>query len=67
MPTPAPWAKYNRLVAFPTWQWHGLVHPRYAPPARLRDARLTLNAFVVHPDLPTAPEAPVADVEGVLE
>jgi hypothetical protein len=60
-------AKPNRLVAYPTWRWHGVVHPDYAPPARLADARLTLNAFVDHPDFPTSPEVPVVDLEGLVE
>jgi hypothetical protein len=42
-------ARYNRLVAYPTWQWHGVYLTRYAPPPRIEDARLTLNLFVTHP------------------
>jgi hypothetical protein len=50
-------ARYNRLVAYPTWQWHSLAMCSYSPPATLADARLTLSLFVRHPLL--APPAPV--------
>ncbi|MFB6372613.1 MAG: DUF6445 family protein [Bradymonadaceae bacterium] len=42
-------AKFNRLVAYPTWQWHSAVYPHYTPPETLDDARLTLNTFVEYP------------------
>jgi hypothetical protein len=42
-------ARFNRLVAYPTWQWHGIYMTRYTPPESIEHARLTLNLFVTHP------------------
>src|SRR5262249_36777915 len=41
--------RFNRLVAYPTWQLHSLAYADYAPPADLDAARLTLNSWVDWP------------------
>ncbi|HTJ46381.1 MAG TPA: DUF6445 family protein [Kofleriaceae bacterium] len=58
-------AKYNRLVAYPTWMWHSPAMRDYAPPRSLAEARLTLNAFIRHPLLEPRSLVPIAPIRGV--
>jgi hypothetical protein len=58
-------ARYNRLVAYPTWMWHSPAMRGYQPPRALADARLTLNLFIRNPLLESrtlVPIAPIGDV-----
>ena len=42
-------AKFNRTVAYPTWQFHSAVDTVDAPRLSTRNARLTYNTFVSNP------------------
>jgi hypothetical protein len=41
-------ARFNRLVVYPTWQYHSVATKRYAPPQTMEEARLTMNIFIRH-------------------
>jgi hypothetical protein len=58
-------ARYNRLVAYPTWMWHSAAMRAYVPPPTLADARLTMNLFIRHPLLEARSLVPIAPIRGV--
>ncbi len=57
--------KFNRMVVYPTWQFHSVAYPNYLPPKHLRDARLTLNTFVKYPLRKPESGLKIAAVEGI--
>ncbi|MCE9573144.1 MAG: DUF6445 family protein [Deltaproteobacteria bacterium] len=55
-------ARYNRLVAYPTWMWHSATQRTYEPPRTLAAARLTLNMFIRHPVLEPRSLVPITPI-----
>jgi hypothetical protein len=58
-------ARFNRLVVYPTWQFHGVVMLREKTAITKDTARLTLNTFIKHPALEEFDRNPVAQIEGL--
>lgn len=58
-------ARFNRLVAYPTWMWHSAVQRSYTPPRSLAAARLTLNMFARHPLLEPRTLVPITPIPGM--
>jgi hypothetical protein len=59
-------AKFNRLVVYPTWQFHSVVMNKPKPSISIDNVRLTLNTFMKHPALERIARVPVASVEGLV-
>jgi hypothetical protein len=58
-------ARYNRLVAFPAWQFHSALMKRPEVATTLDSARLTLNAYVKHPAFCSSSSQPVGPMSGL--
>jgi hypothetical protein len=58
-------AKYNRLVVYPTYQFHSVVTNRPELATTLDAARLTLNVFIKHPLFEDTGAAPIGPLTGV--
>jgi hypothetical protein len=58
-------AKFNRLVVYPTWQFHSVVMKGEKPTISRENVRLTLNTFIKHPVLEPYPQMPLAALEGL--
>jgi hypothetical protein len=58
-------AKFNRLVVYPTWQWHSIAFPNYQPPASLDEARISLNLFIPFPFRENDNTVPVCKLNGL--
>jgi hypothetical protein len=58
-------ALFNRLVAFPTWQFHSVIMKRDVLASSLETARLTLTSFIRHPLLERLERLPTARMEGI--
>jgi hypothetical protein len=57
-------ARYNRLVAFPTWQFRG-VHMKKDTGTTLASARLTMNVSIGHPAFEARERLPAEPVAGL--
>jgi hypothetical protein len=42
-------ARFNRMVAYPTWQFHSIVDTSFTQTLSTRNARLTYNTFIPYP------------------
>jgi hypothetical protein len=58
-------ARFNRLVAYPTWQFHSILPTRPELATTLASARLTLNGFIKHPAFESIEPQEVALLEGL--
>jgi hypothetical protein len=58
-------AKFNRLVLYPTWQFHSIATTREKPSLTRDNVRLTLNTFVKHPALERVGATRLAPIDGI--
>jgi hypothetical protein len=58
-------AVFNRLVVYPTWQFHSVIMKKEALATSLETARLTLQSFIRFPLLKTIEKLPAAPMEGI--
>jgi hypothetical protein len=58
-------ARYNRLVAYPAWQFHSIAMKKNVVASSLDEARLTLNAQLTHPLFEQIQRLPAAPVTGI--
>jgi hypothetical protein len=58
-------ARFNRLVVYPTWQFHSISMRKAQRPGSLEAARLTLNGFLKHPLIESLERMPAAPLAGI--